>query len=69
MKVMVLTTSSRPFSTRVDSVGAILKQAVTRAGFDPAPFAGHTLRASFATQAARNGVTAFDIMRVTPATA
>ena len=30
-----------------------------------APFAGHTLRASFATQAARNGVTAFDIMRQT----
>ncbi len=48
-----------------DSVGAILKRAVARAGFDPAGFAGHSLRAGFATQAARNGVSAFDIMRQT----
>ena len=48
-----------------DSVGAILKRAVARAGFDPAKFGGHSLRAGFATQAARNGATAFDIMRQT----
>ena len=48
-----------------DSVGAILKRAVARAGFDPAGFGGHSLRAGFATQAARNGATAFDIMRQT----
>ena len=48
-----------------DSVGAILKRAVARAGFDPAEFGGHSLRAGFATQAARNGATVFDIMRQT----
>ncbi len=48
-----------------DSVGGILKRAVARAGFDPAGFAGHSLRAGFATQAARNGASAFDIMRQT----
>jgi site-specific recombinase XerD len=48
-----------------DSVGAILKKAVARAGFDPSEFAGHSLRAGFATQAARNGASAFDIMRQT----
>ena len=46
-------------------MGAILKRAVARAGFDPAGFAGHSLRAGFATQAARNGASAFDIMRQT----
>ena len=48
-----------------DSVGAILKRTVARAGFDPAGFAGHSLRAGFATQAAHNGASAFDIMRQT----
>ena len=48
-----------------DSVGGILKRAVARAGFDPVGFAGHSLRAGFATQAARNGASAFDIMRQT----
>ena len=48
-----------------DSVGAILKRAVARAGFDASQFGGHSLRAGFATQAARNGATAFDIMRQT----
>ena len=48
-----------------DSVGAILKRAVERAGFAPERFAGHSLRAGFATQAARNGASAFDIMRQT----
>ncbi len=48
-----------------DTVGAILKRAVGRAGFAPEGFAGHSLRAGFATQAARNGASAFDIMRQT----
>ncbi len=48
-----------------DSIGSILKRAVARAGFDPAGFAGHSLRAGFATQAARNRASAFDIMRQT----
>jgi integrase len=48
-----------------DSVGTIIKRAVSRAGFDPEAFAGHSLRAGFATQAARNGATVFDIMRQT----
>ena len=54
-----------PRALHRDSVGAILKKAVARAGFDPAEFAGHSLRAGFATQAARNGASAFDIMRQT----
>jgi integrase len=48
-----------------DSIGAIVKRAVARAGFDAKGFAGHSLRAGFATQAARNGASAFDIMRQT----
>jgi integrase len=48
-----------------DSVGTIIKRAVSRAGFDAKGFAGHSLRAGFATQAARNGATVFDIMRQT----
>ena len=48
-----------------DSVAGILKRAVARAGFDPVGFAGHSLRAGFATQAARDGASAFDIMRQT----
>ena len=46
-----------------DAVGAILKRAVRRACYDPQGFGGHSLRAGFATQAARNGATAYDIMR------
>ena len=48
-----------------DTVGAIIKRAVGRAGFAEEGFAGHSLRAGFATQAARNGASAFDIMRQT----
>ncbi len=48
-----------------DSVGAILKRVVKRAGFAPEGYAGHSLRAGFANQAARNGASAFDIMRQT----
>ena len=48
-----------------DTVGAIVKKAVGRAGLEPEGFAGHSLRAGFATQVARNGGSAFDIMRQT----
>jgi len=48
-----------------NSVGAILKTALVRAGYAPEPFGGHSLRAGFCTQAARSGATAFDIMRQT----
>ena len=48
-----------------DAVGLIVKRALGRAGFDAASFGGHSLRAGFATQAAKNGATAFDIMRQT----
>ena len=48
-----------------DTVGTIIKRAVRRGGFQPEGFAGHSLRAGFATQVARNGGSAFDIMRQT----
>ena len=48
-----------------DAVGEIVKRALGRAGFEVERFGGHSLRAGFATQAAKNGATAFDIMRQT----
>ena len=48
-----------------DAVGEIVKRALGRAGFAVERFGGHSLRAGFATQAAKNGATAFDIMRQT----
>jgi integrase len=48
-----------------NSIARIVKCALVRAGYPPANYAGHSLRAGFATQAARNGATAFDIMRQT----
>ena len=48
-----------------DSVGAILKRMLGRAGYDPKPYGGHSLRAGFATQAAINGATELEIMRQT----
>ena len=48
-----------------DAVGAIVKRTLVRAGFEAGKFGGHSLRAGFATQAAKNGATAFDIMRQT----
>jgi len=56
---------ARVAGLHADSVGTIIKRAVSRAGFDAKGFAGHSLRAGFATQAARNGATVFDIMRQT----
>ena len=48
-----------------NSVGEILKRAVERAGYAPAGYGGHSLRAGFCTQAARSGASAFTIMRQT----
>ncbi len=48
-----------------DAVGAIVQRALGRAGFKSSEYGGHSLRAGFATQAAKNGATAFDIMRQT----
>ncbi len=45
-----------------NAIGQIVKRAVVRAGYKADFYAGHSLRAGFATQAARNGVTVFDIM-------
>ena len=43
----------------------VIKRAVSRAGFDPALFSGHSLRAGFVTEAAKNGVPIELIMRQT----
>ena len=48
-----------------DAVGAIVRRALAKAGFAAEQYCGHSLRAGFATQAAKNGATAFDIMRQT----
>ena len=55
----------QPGALHPNSVGEILKRAVARAGYDPQAYAGHSLRAGFCTQTARNGASAFDIMRQT----
>lgn len=47
------------------SVALIVKQAAAAAGLDPTPFAGHSLRAGFATQAARAGALERHIQRTT----
>lgn len=48
-----------------DSIAFLLKRAVSAAGYDPANYAGHSLRAGFATQSARNGASPNEIMRQT----
>ena len=55
----------RPGWLHPDAVGQIVKRALGRAGFEAGKYGGHSLRAGFATQAAKNGATAFDIMRQT----
>ncbi|MAS53160.1 MAG: integrase [Pimelobacter sp.] len=47
------------------SVARIVKRAASRAGLDPAAYSGHSLRAGFATQAARAGAHERAIMRHT----
>lgn len=48
-----------------DSIGQIVKRMVSEAGFDPAAYAGHSLRAGMATQASMNGASELAIMRQT----
>ena len=55
----------QPGPLHPNSIGEILKRAVTRAGYAPAGYGGHSLRAGFCTQAARSGASAFTIMRQT----
>lgn len=47
------------------SIARIVKRAAAAAGLDPARYAGHSLRAGFATQAFLNGATEVSIMRQT----
>jgi integrase len=48
-----------------DSIGWIVKRAAGRAGLDAADYAGHSLRAGLATQAAMNGASELAIMKQT----
>lgn len=48
-----------------DSVGYLVKRAAGRAGFATADYAGHSLRAGLATQAAMNGASELAIMKQT----
>lgn len=48
-----------------DSVAYLVKRAVGRAGLDTAEYAGHSLRAGLATQAAMNGASELAIMKQT----
>jgi site-specific recombinase XerD len=50
---------------RADSIAWIVKRAVRRAGLNPADYAGHSLRAGLATQAAMNGAGELAIMKQT----
>jgi len=58
---------SRVAASRLTSqtVAAVVKRAALAAGLDPALYAGHSLRAGLATQAAASGVEERDIMRQT----
>ncbi|OIQ63628.1 phage integrase family protein [mine drainage metagenome] len=47
-----------------ESVANIVKAYATRAGFDAAEFAGHSLRAGFLTSAAEHGASIFKMMEV-----
>lgn len=47
------------------TVALIVKWYTFKAGFDPAGYAGHSLRRGFATQAAMNGVTPYKLRAVT----
>lgn len=47
------------------SIARIVKRAAEAAGLDPAKYAGHSLRAGFATQAFLNGAAEVSIMRQT----
>lgn len=57
--------SVAPTRLTAASVSLIVKRHARRAGLDPARFAGHSLRAGFATSAALAGVDALEISRQT----
>jgi site-specific recombinase XerD len=46
------------------SAAEIVKHYATRAGLDPASFAGHSLRSGFLTSAAEHGASVFKMMEV-----
>jgi hypothetical protein len=46
-----------------DAVAIIVKERAKAAGFDPSTFAGHSLRAGFATEAFGQGVPELSVMR------
>lgn len=48
-----------------DSIGFLVKRAAGAAGFETADYAGHSLRAGLATQAAMNGASELAIMKQT----
>ena len=54
-----------PGRMNAGSVARLIKRAAEAAGLDPAPYAGHSLRAGFATQAFLNGAAEVSIMRQT----
>ena len=47
------------------SIGQLVKRYAAKAGYKAADFSGHSLRAGFATSAAKNGASAFRIMDIT----
>jgi len=59
------TGSVRDRPLHADSVGFLVKRAVGRAGLESAEYAGHSLRAGLATQAAMNGASELAIMKQT----
>jgi integrase len=55
----------RPGRLTAQSVALVVRRVAAAAGLDPAPFAGHSLRAGLATSAALAGAEERDIMRQT----
>ena len=52
-----------PAALSTDAVAIIVKERAKAAGFDRTTFAGHSLRAGFATEAFRQGVPELSVMR------
>jgi integrase len=59
------TREGRIFPMNDRTVARLVKRAASAAGLDPSRFAGHSLRAGFATTAARKGKSLDAIMRQT----
>ena len=56
----VLTDALRP-----EAIAAIVKKLAQRAGFDPATFAGHSLRSGFVTSSVEDGASAVRVAEIT----